>query len=143
MKRSERLVGSYVKTRAAAAREAVATVVEVKRRKEETEGLAPVPVVVVSKSEEEEGEGKRLEKYRWRMLAAVQVGGSPQYKVERKLGKGGFGQVFVGRRVSGGTERISGSGAREVALKFEHRNSKGCSYGPLYESIVMLNLVFI
>lgn len=44
----------------------------------------------------------------------VQVGGSPQYKVERKLGKGGFGQVFVGRRVSGGTERISGPGAMEV-----------------------------
>nr|GEU30535.1 casein kinase 1-like protein HD16 [Tanacetum cinerariifolium] len=63
----------------------------------------------------------------------VQVGGSPQYKVERKLGKGGFGQVFVGRRVSGGTDRISGPGAMEVALKFEHKNSKGCSYGPPYE----------
>lgn len=54
----------------------------------------------------------------------VQVGGSPLYKVERKLGKGGFGQVFVGRRVH------PGAGAIEVALKFEHRNSKGCSYGP-------------
>ncbi|KAF5783453.1 putative protein kinase CK1-CK1-Pl family [Helianthus annuus] len=63
----------------------------------------------------------------------VQVGGSPLYKVERKLGKGGFGQVFVGRRVTGGTDRISGPGAMEVALKFEHRNSKGCSYGPPYE----------
>jgi hypothetical protein len=29
----------------------------------------------------------------------VQVGGSPEYYVERKLGKGGFGQVFIGRRV--------------------------------------------
>ncbi|XP_047309217.1 casein kinase 1-like protein HD16 [Impatiens glandulifera] len=57
----------------------------------------------------------------------VQVGGSPIYKVERKLGKGGFGQVFVGRRMS------AGSGPVEVALKFEHRNSKGCSYGPPYE----------
>lgn len=28
------------------------------------------------------------------------------YKTERKLGKGGFGQVYVGRRVSGGTERM-------------------------------------
>uniref|UniRef100_A0A6N2K8A0 non-specific serine/threonine protein kinase n=1 Tax=Salix viminalis TaxID=40686 RepID=A0A6N2K8A0_SALVM len=42
----------------------------------------------------------------------VQVGGSPLYRIERKLGKGGFGQV---------------------ALKFEHRNSKGCNYGPPYE----------
>ena len=32
----------------------------------------------------------------------VQVGGSPLYKIERKLGKGGFGQVYVGRRISGG-----------------------------------------
>ncbi|KAG8637303.1 casein kinase 1-like protein HD16 [Manihot esculenta] len=63
----------------------------------------------------------------------VQVGGSPLYKIERKLGKGGFGQVFVGRRVSGGTDRAMGPGAMEVALKFEHRNSKGCNYGPPYE----------
>ncbi|CAK9155927.1 unnamed protein product, partial [Ilex paraguariensis] len=62
----------------------------------------------------------------------VQVGGSPVYKTERKLGKGGFGQVYVGRRVSGGTER-TGPDATEVALKFEHRNSKGCNYGPPYE----------
>nr|GMD86552.1 casein kinase 1-like protein HD16 isoform X1 [Ipomoea batatas] len=32
----------------------------------------------------------------------VQVGGSPVYKIERKLGKGGFGQVYVGRRISSG-----------------------------------------
>ncbi|XP_073299305.1 casein kinase 1-like protein HD16 [Primulina huaijiensis] len=64
----------------------------------------------------------------------VQVGGSPMYRTERKLGKGGFGQVYVGRRVSGGSisERM-GPGATEVALKFEHRNSKGCNYGPPYE----------
>ncbi|KAF6151762.1 hypothetical protein GIB67_010336 [Kingdonia uniflora] len=66
----------------------------------------------------------------------VQVGGSPSFKVERKLGKGGFGQVFVGRRVTGGSERISGPGATEVALKFEHKNSKGCSYGPPHEWVV-------
>ncbi|XP_058108501.1 casein kinase 1-like protein HD16 [Magnolia sinica] len=63
----------------------------------------------------------------------VQVGGSPVYKIERKLGKGGFGQVFVGRRVTGGNDRTSGPGALEVALKFEHRSSKGCNYGPPYE----------
>ncbi|XP_024385566.1 casein kinase 1-like protein HD16 [Physcomitrium patens] len=62
----------------------------------------------------------------------VQVGGSPVYKIERKLGKGGFGQVYVGRRLSGGTER-TGPQAVEVALKFEHRSSKGCNYGPPYE----------
>lgn len=62
----------------------------------------------------------------------VQVGNSPIYKTERKLGKGGFGQVYVGRRVSGGSDR-AGPDAIEVALKFEHRNSKGCNYGPPYE----------
>ncbi|MBA0622411.1 hypothetical protein Godav_007958, partial [Gossypium davidsonii] len=57
----------------------------------------------------------------------VQVGGSPMYRIERKLGKGGFGQVYVGRRIG------AGPGALEVALKFEHRSSKGCNYGPPYE----------
>ncbi|ONI15773.1 hypothetical protein PRUPE_3G060400 [Prunus persica] len=65
----------------------------------------------------------------------VHVGGSPVYKVERKLGKGGFGQVFVGRRVLNTNER-TGPGAVEVALKFEHRNSKGCNYGPPAEWLV-------
>lgn len=51
-------------------------------------------------------------------ISQVQVGGSPQYKVERKLGKGGFGQVFVGRRVSGGNDRTSGSGAIEVSSSY-------------------------
>lgn len=46
----------------------------------------------------------------------MQVGGSPWYKVERKLGKGGFGQVFVGRRVTGGNERSTGPGALEVSI---------------------------
>ncbi|XP_026442196.1 casein kinase 1-like protein HD16 isoform X2 [Papaver somniferum] len=62
----------------------------------------------------------------------VTVGGSPMYKIEKKLGKGGFGQVYVGRRVSGGSG-TSGPTAVEVALKFEHRTSKGCNYGPPYE----------
>lgn len=47
----------------------------------------------------------------------VQVGGSPLYRVERKLGKGGFGQVYIGRRVSGGTGNDrSGPGAIEVTV---------------------------
>lgn len=65
----------------------------------------------------------------------VQVGGSPWYKIEKKLGKGGFGQVYVGRRLSpvNTNEKSTSPGAVEVALKFEHRSSKGCNYGPPYE----------
>ncbi|KAG6575511.1 Casein kinase 1-like protein HD16, partial [Cucurbita argyrosperma subsp. sororia] len=64
----------------------------------------------------------------------IQVGGSPLYRIDRKLGKGGFGQVYVGRRASTvNTNERTGPGAVEVALKFEHRSSKGCNYGPPYE----------
>lgn len=41
------------------------------------------------------------------------MGNSPVYKTERKLGKGGFGQVYVGRRVNGGSDR-TGADAIEV-----------------------------
>ena len=46
----------------------------------------------------------------------VQVGGSPLYKIERKLGKGGFGQVYVGRRISpeNTNDKTTGAGAVEV-----------------------------
>jgi hypothetical protein len=43
----------------------------------------------------------------------VQVGNSPVYLTDRKLGKGGFGQVYVGRKLSGGTVR-TGPDAYEV-----------------------------
>jgi serine/threonine protein kinase len=56
----------------------------------------------------------------------VQVGGSPMYEVKEKLGKGGFGQVYKGKR-------MAPAAGTEVALKFEHRSSKGCNYGPPYE----------
>ncbi|KAF8696391.1 hypothetical protein HU200_037302 [Digitaria exilis] len=58
----------------------------------------------------------------------VQVGNSPKYRVDRRLGKGGFGQVYVGHRML-----ATDPGAPEVALKFEHRTSKGCNYAPPYE----------
>lgn len=181
-KRSEHLVGNYIKTRAAAAKEAeeaaaVQVVKPQKRRtrkqkevvEEEAPPPPPAPVILISEGEGEKEKagvfvaggkkkaGEVVKKGDLKMADAsgglsankatgqeeegntapfpdrVQVGGSPQYKVERKLGKGGFGQVFVGRRVTGGNERATGSAALEVALKFEHRNSKGCNYGPPYE----------
>jgi len=69
----------------------------------------------------------------------VQVGGGPEYIVDRKLGKGGFGQVFIGRRVQQ-TKHKDGANANFVALKFEHRSSKGCNYGPPYEWSVYQSL---
>lgn len=121
---------NYVKTRAAVAaakkNEQKKSVIEISESEEdmgdESGGLS------ANKGVPQEDEGNTTP-----FPERVQVGGSPVYKVERKLGKGGFGQVFVGRRVTGGNDRINGPGATEVALKFEHRNSKGCNYGPPYE----------
>lgn len=194
--KSEHLVGNYIRTRAAVARETAAkkkVVVVVEERetvaedpprtrlavnrekqKEQTRKntnisskkkkivSSKVPVIVISekatRSKERESEhqpegeeedmlgddsgglsannkatGQDDDGNKSPFPERVQVGGSPLYRVERKLGKGGFGQVFVGRRVNGGNERATGQGALEVALKFEHKNSKGCNYGPPYE----------
>lgn len=51
------------------------------------------------------------------IVLQVQVGASPLYKLERKLGKGGFGQVYIGRRLSGGTER---TGPQAVEVRYLH-----------------------
>ncbi|XP_023512698.1 casein kinase 1-like protein HD16 isoform X1 [Cucurbita pepo subsp. pepo] len=155
--------GAYVKTRAAVAREAAEArprprtrlaIKELNKNQEEE-------VIVISQRdtdlEDKKVQGLEVEEDKGAMgdesggLSAnkaagieeegssapfpekVQVGGSPVYKIERKLGKGGFGQVFVGRRLTGGNDRATGAAATEVALKFEHRNSKGCNYGPPYE----------
>lgn len=50
----------------------------------------------------------------------AQVGGSPVYLVERKLGKGGFGQVYVGRRANASSTRSgdnTGSNATQVRAR--------------------------
>ncbi|KAG6679464.1 hypothetical protein I3842_14G132600 [Carya illinoinensis] len=153
-KQPEPPVGNYVKTRAAVARAK-----KLKLEEEEEEQKQQVIVISERDSGSEGKKGKKVVGKEQKGAMAddsgglsankaagqeeegntapfpekVTVGGSPIYKIERKLGKGGFGQVFVGRRVSGGTERATGSAALEVALKFEHRNSKGCNYGPPYE----------
>lgn len=41
------------------------------------------------------------------------MGGGPEYFVDRKLGKGGFGQVFIGRRVNA-TKQRDGANANLV-----------------------------
>ncbi|KAH1200471.1 Casein kinase 1-like protein HD16 [Glycine max] len=138
--------GRYVKTRAAVAREAAAVErprTRLAAKKEEN------PLIIISDHTKKDdaaamadesgglsankGVAQEDDTNAAPFPERVQVGGSPVYKVERKLGKGGFGQVFVGRRVTGGNDRTTGAGATEVALKFEHRNSKGCNYGPPYE----------
>ena len=43
----------------------------------------------------------------------VQVGGSPVYIVDKKLGKGGFGQVYLGKRAQT-TKEKEGINANQV-----------------------------
>ncbi|KAL4442959.1 hypothetical protein ABPG77_008450 [Micractinium sp. CCAP 211/92] len=63
----------------------------------------------------------------------VQVSNSPVYTTGRRLGKGGFGQVFLGTR-SQKSRSAKDNKPVEVALKFEHNTSKGCTpNGPPYE----------
>ncbi|KAK4490972.1 hypothetical protein RD792_001693 [Penstemon davidsonii] len=88
-----------------------------------------------------------IEEYTDPLPEKVQVGGSPSYRIERKLGKGGFGQVYVGRRINppNPNER-TGPNALQVALKFEHRSSKGCNYRPpnewqVYRSNELYNIL--
>uniref|UniRef100_A0A803KLY0 non-specific serine/threonine protein kinase n=1 Tax=Chenopodium quinoa TaxID=63459 RepID=A0A803KLY0_CHEQI len=130
--KSDHLVGNYIRTRAAVARE-TAKAAEAAGKKVVEEGERVVknpPRTSGGLSANNKATGQDDDGNKSPFPERVQVGGSPLYKVERKLGKGGFGQVFVGRRVN---ERATGVGALEVALKFEHKNSKGCNYGPPYE----------
>ncbi|KAK4725661.1 hypothetical protein R3W88_030578 [Solanum pinnatisectum] len=111
---------SFVKTRAAKAK--------AKAEAEEEMGDQSGGLSANNKGTEQDDDGKNSP-----IPKKVKVGMSPVYQVERKLGKGGFGQVFLGRRLSGGNESSNGQGAVEVALKFEHMKSKGCNYGPPHE----------
>lgn len=56
----------------------------------------------------------------------MQVGNSPEYMLNGKIGKGGFGQVHIGRRVNGGNGNF-GPDALEVSphnpsISFSIRN---------------------
>ncbi|KAF5937169.1 hypothetical protein HYC85_024675 [Camellia sinensis] len=160
-KKSEHLVGNYIKTRAAVAKEAAEAKAaaaeeagERKRRGARLVGAAKKrkeeQVVVISedkKVEEGEKEGRSLPASggegaeaaigKKRDTMGDESGGLSANKVTGQEEEGNTApfpeKVFVGRRVSGGNDRTTGPGAVEVALKFEHRNSKGCNYGPPYE----------
>lgn len=118
---------------------AVVAVAEKKEEEEEEAGGAEKEVIEEKQMEEFDGGGHSIDKAiageedsnGFVIPEKVQVGTSPLYKTEKRLGKGGFGQVYVGRRVSDGNlNERTGPEALEVAIKFEHTSSKGCNKGP-------------
>lgn len=54
----------------------------------------------------------------------VQVGGSPIYIVDKKLGKGGFGQVYCGKRAQA-TKEKDGANANMVSGQQHQLTSSG------------------
>lgn len=58
----------------------------------------------------------------------VQIGQSPVYTVDKRLGKGGFGQVYLGKRLARRSSTRD-TKPQTVAIKFEHVSSKGCHNG--------------
>jgi hypothetical protein len=68
-------------------------------KKEDEASTAPLPEKVPGSAEAAEGLWPVCTVAHLEIHMQVQVGGGPEYIVDRKLGKGGFGQVFIGRRV--------------------------------------------
>eukprot|EP01026_Neomeris_dumetosa_P005083 TRINITY_DN1139_c1_g1_i1.p1 TRINITY_DN1139_c1_g1~~TRINITY_DN1139_c1_g1_i1.p1 ORF type:complete len:762 (+),score=111.15 TRINITY_DN1139_c1_g1_i1:172-2457(+) len=95
-----------------------------KQDKRNQQALGGVKVGGVFQQENED------EDFKYPVPECVQVTYSPQYQVVKRLGKGGFGQVFLGRRIG---KSVGHRGGREqgteVALKMEHKSSKGCISG--------------
>ncbi|XP_048134121.1 casein kinase 1-like protein HD16 [Rhodamnia argentea] len=66
-------------------------------------------------------------------MSQVQIGDSPVYRIERKMGEGFLQQVYVGRAISPTSNHQAGVEATEVAIKFEHKDYKGDEGGILNE----------
>lgn len=63
----------------------------------------------------------------------VSVGGSPEYALETELGSGGYGQVWLARRVEPEEGVELGPGANQVAIKFEQISEKTNKTGGPHE----------